>query len=309
MTAAILLSLIGCDEPTDSEALSSEGYARTCRERIAVVPAFDCTDGVVAKITVDGVVPEQYTPNMTCDRPALLPYDNDDGQCIPHSRALVLRDDAEVQIAAFCRMKTIRAADSTTYDEVDVILHSVADGTTCWFQATSDTGLDGTKVPSPTLDDNPAGFPAAEAFWNPVEETVKEGCGDCHDNDPFYYSPYIAQTGQLPANPLGLYSNDVGPMSAWKPLVSLQPRGNTCIGCHRIGQTHTCGEGTQQAVGAIVNPGSDTWAQTYPHSHWMPVDNNRTMLEWKQLYPDSIAQLAACCDDPDAAGCAPQPIR
>ena len=107
-------------------------YGQDCARRIAAVPAFDCRDGVEAAVTVDGRVPSSFQPNMSCDRPALLPYGpGSDGQCVPFSRALVLRDDGKVQISAFCRQKKIRAADSFFYDEVDVILHSVSTGGKC----------------------------------------------------------------------------------------------------------------------------------------------------------------------------------
>ena len=62
---------------------------------------------------------------MTCDRPSLLlpaPFERTDGQCVPNSRLLTLRDDAEVQISVFCRQKLIRPPNTHLFDEVDVIL-------------------------------------------------------------------------------------------------------------------------------------------------------------------------------------------
>lgn len=320
------LALTACDPPLGGtpvepapESWDLTAYARACRELVGAVPSFDCFDGTIAAITVDGQTPARYTPGMTCDRPALLPPapgEKTDGQCVPYGRALVLADDAHLQIAAFCRKKLIRPQDSPLYDEIDVIAHSVTRGYTCWFQAKARNpgadptiGLDGRRVPSPTLGDLPAGYPDPITFWRPPQETAAEDCGGCHDNDPFYYSPYIAQTGQLPADPFGRYRNDIGPMTAWAPLVSLEPRGNTCIGCHRIGARQTCGEGMRQAIGAAVIPGLDAAGRRYPASHWMPVGNIDPEAKWHVVYDRAVAELAACCADPQAPACGSRAIE
>lgn len=294
-------------------------YAAACRELVGAVPSFDCFDGTVAAITVDGQTPDRYTPGMTCDRPALLPPgpgEKTDGQCVPYGRALVLADDDTLQIAAFCRQKLIRPAESPLYDEIDVIAHSVTRGYTCWFQAKADNpagspdvGLDGRRVPSPTLGELPPGYPEPTTFWRPPRETAGEDCGGCHDNDPFYYSPYVAQTGALPADPFGKYRNDIGPMTAWAAPVSLEPRGNTCIGCHRIGKQHTCGEGLRQAIGATPITGLDTWGRAYPQSHWMPVGNIDPEPKWHVVYDRAVVELTACCQDPTGPACNPRPIE
>ncbi len=296
-------------------------YGDSCAKHIAAIPAFDCADGVLALITVDGEVPEAYTPDMACDRPALLLPGNEktDGQCVPYSRALVLRDDAEVQMSAFCRKKLIRSPASPLYDEIDIILHSVTTGSTCWFQAKpfnpqGDTtiGLVGTRVPPPNEVTAPPGFPSAQHFWDPPDSTAAENCGTCHDNDPFYYSPFIAQTGQLPANPFGKYANDIGePFKAWPKPQSLTTRGNTCTGCHRIGVQHTCSEGLLQTIDNTSIPNLDAWGQRYPQSHWMPVHNLWTESQWDEVYTESVARLLACClpnGNTAAEGCMISPI-
>ena len=288
-------------------------YARECAERIATVPPFDCTAGTVAQITVNGEAPEQYLPHMSCDRPALLPYgEESDGQCVPYSRALVLRDDDKVQISAFCRQKLIRPADTYLYDEIDVILHSVETGSTCWFEATIENpnrdpamGLDGRRVPSPSQDS-----PSTRSFWDPPAKTASKECGTCHDSDPFYYSPYVAQTGQLPADPFGKYANDIGaPFQAWTRPRSLSTRGNTCTGCHRIGSLHTCQIGIFQSIGEREIKDLDERGKTYPYSHWMPVDNLWTKEQWDVIYLQAVAQLSQCCKAPETPGCISTPIQ
>ena len=125
-------------------------YGRECAVKIAPIPAFDCREGVLVPITFNDRVPQSYPRHMTCDRPALLTYEatGADGQCVPYSRALVLRDDDRAQIAVACRQKKIRPADTVPYDDIDIIAHSVVTGSTCWFQAVapeplaSDQGFD-----------------------------------------------------------------------------------------------------------------------------------------------------------------------
>ena len=294
-------------------------YGQECAVRVAPIPAFNCETGTLARITVDGVEPTRYTPDMNCDRPALLPRlpgEKTDGQCVPNSRALVLRDDSVAQISAFCRAKLIRPAGTNLYDEIDVIAHSVTTGSTCWFQAKANNpngdpgiGLNGTRVPPPNEATPPPGSPSAREFWRSPDSTASEKCGDCHDNDPFYYTPFIAQTGQLPADPFGKYANDIGAaFQQWRKPVSLTPRGNTCIGCHRIGATFTCGKGALESIGGANSPGLDDWARQYPQSHWMPVMNLFTKRQWDVIYSEAVAQLERCCATPKADGCQFVPI-
>ena len=286
-------------------------YGRECAREIAPIPAFDCTRGTTVPITVNGRVPSSYQPGMPCDRPSLLLYDEPgaQGQCVPNSRALVLRDDRHAQIVAACREKTIRPADTFLYDEIDVISHSVVTGATCWFQAKAPSplspghGLDGRRVPPPEQ-------PAAARFWRSPPDTASEKCVDCHDSDPFMYSPFIAQTGQLPKDPFGKYTNEIGAaFKAWPKPSSLSTRGNTCVGCHRIGSLATCTTTMDQAVGLKPILGSDDWAKAYPQSHWMPPGNPLTSQAWEIVYRDSISQLAACCAHPRTPGCSIIPIQ
>lgn len=297
-------------------------YGQECADAIGEIPAFDCTTGSLARITVNGVEPEpsQYSKDMKCDRPALLPPaegEKTDGQCVPYSRALSW-DSATIQIAAFCRQKLIRGPDTHLYDEIDVIAHSVTTGATCWFQAKADNpngdpfiGLDGRRVPPPNEVTPPPGHPSAASFWRSPEATAGEKCGECHDNDPFYYSPFVAQTGELPADPFGKYENIGEAFGFWKKPRSIEPRGNTCTGCHRIGASFTCEKGALESIG-IVTPdsldGRDEWARRYPQSHWMPVGNLFTERQWDVVYGHSIDQLTSCCADPDAPECHTRPI-
>lgn len=287
-------------------------YGETCAKAIEALPAFNCLDGEVIPITVDGgQTPIEYKPDMDCDRPSLLPLGNDDGQCVPYSRALLLSDTTTAQITALCRQKTIRSADSPMFDEVDIVAHNPSTGDTCWFQATakSPEGMNVTRVPPPNEKTPPPGHVAAKDFWNAPEDVAKDGCGSCHDNDPFMYSPYIAQVWhQVPTDPFGWYKNIGEDFKGWEKPKSITTRGNTCTGCHRIGTQFTCSQGILEAAGEIPPKNGNAWANSYPNSHWMPPGNFHNLDAWNVIYKDSIKQLSTCCTDPDAQGCSVTPI-
>ena len=306
--ALILLQL--CWGPARGEDIT--GYAQECAARIADVPAFDCTQGTEIPITVDGKTPVIYAPGMSCDRPSLLPPaagETTDGQCLPYQRMLKLRDDSTAQISAICRQKILRPAATYLYDEIDIVLHGVASGSTCWFQALAplplraERGLDGRHVPSP------GDGTRARDFWNPPAETAKATCVFCHDAGPFLYSPFVAQTGLLPADPFGKYANDIGEaFKAWPLPHSIATRDNACTACHRIGSMNSCRRLMLQAVGAAPTEGLGDWGKLFPQSHWMPPGDLHSERQWDAIYGRSVAALAACCRDPVAPGCTLSPM-
>ena len=237
-------------------------YGEQCAVQVTPVPAFNCMAGEVIPITVDGKVPERYTPGMSCDKPSLLPAKENgaQGQCLPGTRALVLRDDATAQISAICRKKVVRDIDDPLFDEINVIAHNLKTGKTCWFTAKAaeplgaDRGIDGRVVPSPAASRRepprhavgsapPANLPvpAADKVWLSPKAvaTSKPACMQCHDSSPFMYSPYIAQTTQLPGDPFGRFlPKAVGRdfKQAWAHLSAygITTRGNTqnpCSNC------------------------------------------------------------------------------
>jgi hypothetical protein len=277
---------------------------------------------------------------MTCDRPAYLPYpEKSDGQCTPYSRVRTVRDD-DVQMLLFCRRMYIRPPDNPLFDSIEIIMHSVATGSTCFFISKNfgddPKGDDGRRVPPPSEETPPAGNVAARDLWATPAEIAEHKCIYCHDSDPWMRTPWIAQTDQLPADPFGYHSVDVGgPFAAWPKPMSISTRGNTCTGCHRIGSLNTCGTqmvgtfGRQPAkmlqsigraphgrfgtpAGAPLDEGPATdsaWASAYPHDVWMPVGNQLTREEWDAIYGRDVAELERCCADHDAPGCIVEPIE
>jgi hypothetical protein len=344
LTAILSLSSLGADagEPPSaaSDGYDVVQYGKDCAKLIAEAPPFDCLDGEIVPITVDGETPAEYTRHMRCDRPAYLPYpEKSDGQCTPYSRVRAARDD-DVQMLLFCRRMYIRPPDSTFFDSIEIIMHNVVTGSTCFFISKNfggdPEGDDGRRVPPPSEDVPPEGRISARELWATPAETADHGCIFCHDSDPWMRTPWIAQTEQLPADPWGLHSVDVGgPFEKWPEPMSITTRGNACTGCHRIGSLNTCGThviptfGQQPAkmlqsigraphgrmgtpAGTSTGDGPEvvsTWGETYPNSYWMPVGNDLTEEEWKVVYERDVAELERCCADHDAPGCIVEPVR
>lgn len=299
------LALLALASPAAAEQ-SFAGYAAQCARQVAEIPPFDCGDGVLIPITVNGETPAEYTRDMTCDRPGLLPNGaGSDGQCVPGSRILNL-STTTMQITAMCRQKNIRTPiDALAFNEIDVIAHNPATGATCWFQAEAPTGrsINGARVPSPNAPD-------AAQFWAPVKDVLKADCGGCHDNDPIMYSPFIGQVwGQIATDPLGPYFHIAPEMgfATW-PSLALHPRDNTCLGCHRIGIQETCGPLLDIATGAALPDGADAHASTFPGNTSMPPMHSFTQTAWATIYQNAATTLNSCCNDPSQPACNLTPI-
>lgn len=284
---------------------SHRSYADQCRAAIGDLPDFSCADGVPVPVTRNGKPVRDPVPGMDCDRPSLL--DNgpkSDGQCVPHSRILNLSDD-RMMVSVMCRQKVIRDPDSLDYDEIDLIAHNPATGATCWFQASGKPGqpVSGRAVPSPTKAHG-------DSFWSAPETVAKDGCGTCHDNDPFMYSPFVGQViSELPAAPFGPYFH-VGPefgFANW-PTRTFDLTDNTCLSCHRIGTDRTCGALTSVMTGQTIPTGADELARSYAFSHAMPPDFDQDLAAWTTIYGPAVDQIRSCCRDPDQAACRPTPF-
>ena len=288
-------------------------YGQQCAREIAKIPAFDCNAGTVVPITVNGKTPSEYTKGMTCDRPTMLPYGKDSfGQCTPYSKIHDLSQGA-TQISAFCRRKFLRAEDSPMFDEVDIILHSVQSGKTCWFHAEShegdSKGFDASRVPPPDEITPPPGKVSSTAFWWAPKATAKKDCGLCHDADPFMFSPWLGQVWQkVPSDPLGKYSHVGEAFKAWQSSAINTPN-STCNGCHRIGNQASCTDQIiASAAGLTKIEGGNAAANSYPLNHWMPVSNVESKAFWNTAQDKTIRELLDCCKNPNGKNCTITPI-
>ena len=320
MKQALLLMLALCGA-AHAETLFE--YGRQCAEQVTEIPAFNCMAGEEIPITLNGRPVPPGTAPPSCDRPSLLPQTNAAGQpaqCVTGTRALVLRDDKTAQISAICRKKEPRPPASPLFDEINVVSHNLKNGKTCWFTAKrpGNQPIDGRWVPSPsalTRKATPASpdgvtAKAAESVWLTPHQLVTQepACIRCHDSGPFMYSPYIAQTTKLPGDPFGFYEpkaigEDI--KRAWASLnaFGITTRGNTCTACHRMGNMNSCQVAMQQSTGRAEQPGGDEWSKQFPQSHWMSPGNLHSKAQWDEQFADSLKRLAACCENPQGAGC------
>ncbi|MEM8653334.1 MAG: hypothetical protein AAGF36_01205 [Pseudomonadota bacterium] len=298
-----LLALAGLGMCPAFAETSREIYVSSCTQAVEAIPDFSCADGEIVPVTVNGVVisSADFKPGMECDRPSLL--DNgagSDGQCVPGSRILDHSTD-KTQISVMCRQKHNRPEATLLFDEIDVIAHNPRSGATCWFQAEAadqDHPLDGRHVVSPTTI-------LTSDIWKTPEAVARDGCGNCHDNDPFMYSPFAGQVWyEVPTNPFGPYWH-VGAGLGFEdwPTEVFALRDNTCLGCHRIGTMATSKELTEWMVGAPAPPGSDPEANTFPVSHSMPPDHELTLPAWHVLHSKSVADILFCHDNPTEQSC------
>jgi len=311
----LLVSLSWLCACAASAGQSLTDYANMCARDIGPIPAFDCTQGELVPITVHGQEPLAYTQGMSCDRPALLPYDQKGnfGQCTPYSRIHNL-SQGHIKISAFCRREFLRPAESPLYDEVDIVMHNLKSGATCWLHAQNKPGqkpgFDASRVPPANELLPPPGKVAAKDFWWQPAATASKNCGACHDADPFMYSPWLGQKwAQVPQDPLGKYFH-LGKDFTGKGWQSaaLSTRDNTCVGCHRIGNQESCKTFIEYASGRKVPAGGNDWANSYPLNHWMPVQNAQSQAFWQQVHGDSVDQLLECCRHPQKPGCSLMPI-
>lgn len=280
-------------------------YAKMCADLIDPIPSFSCGDGVIVPVWNGDteVTFDNFEPFMDCNQPALLDNggpEKSQGQCVPGSRIINL-STAKAQVSVMCRAKNNRPADALLYDEIDVIAHNPASGATCWFQASApsvDAPLEGEVVPSPTALLEPD-------FWKEPKDVAGDGCGVCHDNDPFMYSPFVGQVwDNVPSNPLGPYWH-VGAefgFGEW-PLKVFDLRDNTCVGCHRIGPYHTSGTLTDWMTGRDLPDGANYTLEDFEASHTMPPGHGMTKETWDVFYEDSVAQIIACHIDQNAPDC------
>lgn len=303
VTKSLGVALVLFGSAVAANAQDATEYALQCVEAIGPIPEFSCLDGTVIPVTSGGVAVtfENFTKGQTCDHPSLLDNGPDsDGQCVPNSRVLNM-STATAQVSAMCRQQHIREDGSLLFDEIDVIAHNPATGATCWFQATTsdpDDPIDGMLVTSPTS-------PNTDVFWSDPETVLSDGCGNCHDNDPFMYSPFMGQVWEaVPANPLGPYFH-VGAQFGFDqwPTQVITPRDNTCLGCHRIGIRETCEQLTEWMTGLSIPIGANTQAQQFPLSHAMPPEHGLTLPAWTTFHKQSLNQIRSCCEDPEQQIC------
>ena len=149
--AALILALAGGPSWQALAAPPSRAdYADQCAAEMGVIPQFNCLDGDLLDITVNGVSQTHPPSDGKCDKPVQLGLAGN--QCVPFSRLLRIDTGTPgVTTIAICR----KYFDSTgpqdqRFDDIAMIQHNKTSGRTCFFQSKLGASLDGRTVPSPS---------------------------------------------------------------------------------------------------------------------------------------------------------------
>lgn len=299
-----------------SQTYDINAMGRECTQKIGVIEPFNCLDGELIPITVNGrPVPTGHASPQKCDRPSLL----SPAYCKLYSRVGRLPSlgpagahDPDVQVVFICRRyNDVLDQNDKYFKDVAIIQHRKSTGATCFFQHLHSYS-DATRVPPPSelASDTPPGRVTSRQFWLAPTETASINCNNCHDAGPFIHSPYIDQvkdpsgSGETVVYPFpnvrhGEPTNYrfVGdPFQSWGIPELIKPDGNGCTTCHVFGISMSSSLYTKYSVGR-ADPVAITEAFTrYPKSHWMPPDQAREMPQrvFQRLYEESINQILGC---------------
>lgn len=272
-------------------------YARLCAREVMEIPSLNCLDGYEIPITEGGSQASFKAPVKTCDRPAFLGQDG--GQCITGGRLLVIESyDLDVEAMMICRRYVERELENPFFDDIGIIAHRRSTGATCFFQMPNEKRL-ATNLPSPLrAEDKP------EDFWLSPKATAERKCLNCHDSDPFIWSPYLAQLPYTPGSALGPYQ------AIGEAFKNLDPQGidtvpqSPCTLCHRIGANVTCESYLSWMTGRERPPGMSQESFARASAITMPPDHGFATKEaFEARHGSALTALQKCCQNPKASGC------
>jgi len=142
---------------------------------------------------------DNFFTTRFCDKPSALGYSCDLG-----SSFQVLARSSDAIAVANCRQEVHIGDDK--FADIAVIQYNRKNGAVCFYQSDLLTppagGVDGSWVSAPS--DPNGSFP-----WMEPHDTHEGNCTGCHDTGGLIRSPYLKQTGLLPAWGEG-YDNNIG---------------------------------------------------------------------------------------------------
>ena len=224
------------DDINDSAVTSGSALlqAQLIETELGPIPSFNCEDGVLIPIYVNGVEVFTDQPKYACDNPDL------DGDCLVGSRIGRIEgtnDDGsprpEVAWVFFCRRGDNFA---------QMIGYNTTTGKTAFLEL-----IDG-YLPTNTYNQPNVYVPIpsdpnyADAWKSPGDVAV-QNCNSCHASDPFIHSRWIVGA-KMPNNPNEAVLPEVAipnskycvignEFSNWD-LKHIDIPGNNCLSCHRL---------------------------------------------------------------------------
>jgi hypothetical protein len=249
--------------------------------------------------------------SATCVNPALLT-----GRCGPGSRLGQLTV-GDIFVKWICRDPD---PETGVFADAGAIMHNRRNGATCYFDDIDNvTTLDNW----PDLDFFESDQDNFNEYISRFYFTDGDSCStDCHDGDPFIYTPYFQsvmwETGSYVFQAYARVGLDGG-LEAINAQHLVSPEVVQCRACHRLGSAAGCnllspdalGESKtaahEQAVFDATEPGSPNWELAY----WMPNGMTFTSFQmWTNKYGEAKQRLTQCCMQPgvDSENCDWEPI-
>ena len=213
---------------------SALAQSQLIEAELGPIPTFNCEDGVLIPIYVNGIEVFVDQPKYGCDNPDL------DGDCLPGSRIGRIQGTnqdgsirPEVVWVFFCR-RGDNFAQMIGYNEIT--------GKTAFLEL-NDGYLPTNVYLQPNVYVPTPNDPTYEAAWKAPAEIASQNCNSCHTSDPFIHSRWIVGA-RLPSNtneavlpevatPHSKYCVIGNEFSSWK-LKYIDLPGNNCLACHRL---------------------------------------------------------------------------
>ncbi len=226
----------------------------------------------------------------------------------------------DVSVYWICRDPYLDYDGSVLYEDMAVVGHNMRSGATCFWDDINDVIH---EDDAPPLD---LGEATADERARSVELfSYNDGssCVNCHDHDPFIYTPYLQSTSWRSV------AADKGPYHLVTLSGAVRPTGimhlvsapaAACTSCHRLGSANTCSyfspdalathkiDAYESEVHAAAEPGSAHW----PLAYWMP-DATRAVTDfeqWEATFAVARDHVLDCCESPgvNTNGCQWEPV-
>ena len=281
VTSVVFLSR--CDDPYVAPG-SAIVQAELIEAELGPIPTFNCEDGILIPIYVNGIEVLQDQPKYACDNPDL------DGDCLIGSRIGRIegthKDGSsrpEVVWVFFCRRGDNFA---------QMIGYNKTTGKTAFLEL-KDGYLPTNNYLQPNVNVPTPGDSNYSDAWKAPGDIAVQGCNSCHASDPFIHSRWVAgaKVPNSPNEPVlpevatasSKYCVIGSEFSTWK-LGHIDLPGNNCLGCHRLS-----------------NINAWNFANNTDWNLHMPPGNPGSMSTDYQVIKDYIQNLGNAKIDPNGA--------
>ena len=266
-----------------------------------------------AELSDDGFVLEPSPPSaLGCANPSLLTRSCRQGSRLGHAR------HEDVSFYWICRDPYLDLDGTVMYRDMAAIGHNTRTGATCFWDDTDDVTHDA-DTPSFDLETSTPQEQARFAQRFPYNDG--SGCVECHDHDPFLYTPHLRSVtwDSIAADKGPYHLVGLEAPRAVEVMHLVSEAAAPCTSCHRLGSRQTCdffapdsfgvkAAGYEPEMYAAAEPGSPHWALAY----WMPVSPEvEDFDDWEAAYAEARDHIVECCQAPgvDTGDCRWEPVE